>query len=152
MRAPGPSSGARLFVPSAERAQRQFCSSLSPSTIRTRSPPDMQPKSASIGRQSTVRAYVKSLKKGLRRTAPGQRVHDPDSHDEPHEPAAGALSDMKTVAFGEHVFRKNTTRRNTLQYNVLPSFQPKSAQNGVHFLTRRQENTHMHTHIYIQSP
>ena len=38
-----------------------------------------------------------------------------------------------------------------LPYNVLPSFQPKSAQNGVHFFTRGPERTHTHAHTHTQN-
>ena len=77
---------------------------------------------------------------GLRRAAPNQRVHGPDSHDQPDEPAFGPLSGTKSVVLDEHASKKCTTARNIFAYNALqPKLQPFS-RNDVHFFT--------HTHTY----
>jgi len=45
---------------------------------------------------------------GLRRIAAKQRMHDPNSHDQPDEPALGPMPGVETVAFDERVFKNNT--------------------------------------------
>jgi len=35
-------------------------------------------------------------------------MHDPNSHDQPDEPALGPMPGVETVAFDERVFKNNT--------------------------------------------